>query len=165
MNGRTVFKTLGCMDMARIDFRLDGIGDSHYFIEANPLPGLKPGHSDYPMIAQHAGIDYVSLIGNISTVPWGGNACVRMSHTALQWATARDIRSGGRRICCPRCARCVEVVTQAVIARGGTVYADRSFHSPHFTDASRNSIPRLVFNLFEGFDGEPESEGGTGAHA
>lgn len=74
-----VFKTLGCRDMARIDFRLDDRGQP-YFIEANPLPGLKPGHSDYPMIAQHAGIDYVSLIGNIiDSALVRKNACVRMS--------------------------------------------------------------------------------------
>jgi D-alanine-D-alanine ligase len=50
--------------MARIDFRLDSQGQP-YFIEANPLPGLKPGHSDYPMIAQYRGIDYRTLIGFI----------------------------------------------------------------------------------------------------
>lgn len=60
----TLFNTLGCRDMARIDFRLDEQGQS-YFIEANPLPGLKPGHSDYPMIAQLRGIDYHTLIGSI----------------------------------------------------------------------------------------------------
>jgi len=60
----TMFKTLGCRDMARIDFRLNPQGHA-YFIEANPLPGLKPGHSDYPMIAQHRGIDYHTLIGSI----------------------------------------------------------------------------------------------------
>jgi D-alanine-D-alanine ligase len=60
----TLFTTLGCRDMARIDFRLDVQGQP-YFIEANPLPGLKPGHGDYPMIAQHRGIDYRTLIGSI----------------------------------------------------------------------------------------------------
>jgi len=75
----TVFKTLGCRDMARIDFRLDGKGQP-YFIEANPLPGLKPGHSDYPMIAQHAGIDYESLIGGIlDSALRRKHPCVRMS--------------------------------------------------------------------------------------
>jgi D-alanine-D-alanine ligase len=75
----TVFKTLGCRDMARIDFRLDDRGNP-YFIEANPLPGLTPGHSDYPMIAQHAGIDYVSLIENmLDSALRRKNACVQMS--------------------------------------------------------------------------------------
>ena len=36
----TAYCTLGCRDVARIDFRLrDGVT---YFIEANPLPGLNP---------------------------------------------------------------------------------------------------------------------------
>ncbi len=75
----TVFTTLGCRDMARIDFRLDERGHP-YFIEANPLPGLKPGHSDYPMIAQHAGIDYVSLIGDIlDSALMRIHPCVKMS--------------------------------------------------------------------------------------
>lgn len=75
----TVFKTLGCRDMARIDFRLDE-GGQPYFIEANPLPGLKPGHSDYPMIAHHNGIDYVSLMGNIlDGALRRKHACVPMS--------------------------------------------------------------------------------------
>lgn len=75
----TIFKTLGCRDMARIDFRLDDRGQP-YFIEANPLPGLNPGYSDYPMIAQHAGIDYVSLIESIlDSALKRKHACVRMS--------------------------------------------------------------------------------------
>lgn len=75
----TIFKTLGCRDMARIDFRLDDQGQP-YFLEANPLPGLRPGYSDFPMIAQHAGMDYVSLIGSIlDSALKRKHACVRMS--------------------------------------------------------------------------------------
>jgi D-alanine-D-alanine ligase len=57
----TVVQVLGCRDMARVDFRLDACGRPQ-FIEANPLPGLKPGHSDYPMLAQKMGIDHTGLI-------------------------------------------------------------------------------------------------------
>ena len=54
----------------------------------------------------------------------------------------------------------VEAVMQAVIAREGTVHAEpvRSI-SPAFDQRLQELNPRLVFNLFEGFDGEPESEG------
>jgi D-alanine-D-alanine ligase len=54
----------------------------------------------------------------------------------------------------------VEAVVQAVIARGGTVHAEpvRSI-SPAFDQRLQELNPRLVFNLFEGFDGEPASEG------
>jgi len=54
----------------------------------------------------------------------------------------------------------VEAVMQAVIARGCTVHLEpvRSI-SPAFDQRLQELNPWLVFNLFEGFDGEPESEG------
>lgn len=54
----------------------------------------------------------------------------------------------------------VEAVIQTVIARGGTVHAEPVHSiSPAFDQRLQELNPRLVFNLFEGFDGEPESEG------
>ncbi len=61
---RECFTALGCRDVARVDFRMDAEGRI-YFIECNPLPGLAPGWSDLVLIAQAAGIDYRSLIGEI----------------------------------------------------------------------------------------------------
>ncbi|MFN0062571.1 MAG: ATP-grasp domain-containing protein, partial [Myxococcaceae bacterium] len=61
---RAAFMALGCRDVARIDFRMDDKGRV-YFIECNPLPGLTPGWSDLVLIAQGAGMDYRSLIGEI----------------------------------------------------------------------------------------------------
>jgi D-alanine-D-alanine ligase len=61
---RDVFTALGCRDVARIDFRLDEEGRL-YFLECNPLPGLTPGWSDLCLIAQAAGMDYRTLIGEI----------------------------------------------------------------------------------------------------
>lgn len=61
---RKIYKVLDCKDMARIDFRLSTKG-CLYFIEINPLPGLAPGYSDFPMIAKCHGMDYPSLIRNI----------------------------------------------------------------------------------------------------
>jgi D-alanine-D-alanine ligase len=74
-----LFTTLGCRDMARIDFRLNPQGQP-YFIEANPLPGLKPGHGDYPLIAHYRGIDYRTLIGSIlESAVSRQQTCARMS--------------------------------------------------------------------------------------
>lgn len=61
---RDVFAALGCRDVARIDFRQAADGKV-YFIECNPLPGLTPGWSDLCMVAQSAGMDYRTLIGEI----------------------------------------------------------------------------------------------------
>ncbi len=59
-----VFSVLGCRDVARVDLRLDAQGRV-CFIEVNPLPGLAPGFSDYCLIAQAAGMDYRTLVGEI----------------------------------------------------------------------------------------------------
>jgi D-alanine-D-alanine ligase len=57
------WKVLGCRDVARIDFRLrDGVP---YFLEANPLPGLKPVDSDLVILAELAGWTYERLIRRI----------------------------------------------------------------------------------------------------
>ena len=61
---RNAFILLGCRDVARIDLRLNRVGKP-YFIECNPLPGLTPGWSDLCLIAQSAGMDYRTLIGEI----------------------------------------------------------------------------------------------------
>ena len=56
----SAFRSLGCRDFARIDFRVrDG---QPYFIEANPLPGLAPVTSDLVILAEKSGIDHPALI-------------------------------------------------------------------------------------------------------
>ena len=59
-----VFQVLKCRDFARIDFRVsqDGLP---YFIEINPLPGLAPGYSDFPMLAAMNKMDYVTLVRGV----------------------------------------------------------------------------------------------------
>ena len=59
-----VYHSLECRDFARMDFRLSPEGRL-YFIEVNPLPGLAPGYSDFPIIAGYCGMDYQALIQNI----------------------------------------------------------------------------------------------------
>lgn len=61
---RKIYEVLSCKDFARIDYRLSPEGKI-YFIEINPLPGLAPGYSDFPMIAEFNGMNYELLIWNI----------------------------------------------------------------------------------------------------
>ncbi len=65
-SARKIYEILGCKDFARIDFRLSPRNEL-YFIEINPLPGLTPGYSDMPMIAEKNGISYDELIAMIFT--------------------------------------------------------------------------------------------------
>jgi D-alanine-D-alanine ligase len=61
---KKIYEVLECRDFARIDFRLSPEGDL-YFIEINPLPGLAPGYSDFPMLAEFNGIGYSALVRSI----------------------------------------------------------------------------------------------------
>ncbi len=56
-----IYSALDCNDFSRIDFRLSDEGVI-MFIEINPLPGLAPGYSDYPMLAQFCGMEYNTLV-------------------------------------------------------------------------------------------------------
>jgi D-alanine-D-alanine ligase len=58
------WRLLGCRDAGRIDLRCDGRGRPQ-FLEANPLAGLHPTHSDLPILCSKLGIPYVELIGRI----------------------------------------------------------------------------------------------------
>jgi D-alanine-D-alanine ligase len=58
------YRALECRDAGRIDFRSDANGEP-YFLEANPLAGLNPWHSDLPILAAQNGVEFVALIGMI----------------------------------------------------------------------------------------------------
>jgi len=58
---RKAFLALDCHDFTRVDFRMDESGHI-YFIEMNPLPGLAPSYSDFPMLAEFCGIPYDKLV-------------------------------------------------------------------------------------------------------
>ncbi|MCX7031515.1 MAG: hypothetical protein NTU62_15535 [Spirochaetes bacterium] len=57
-------RALGCQDCWRVDFRMDA-GGSVFVLEVNTLPGLMPGYSDLPKIAEAAGLDYERLVAAI----------------------------------------------------------------------------------------------------
>jgi D-alanine-D-alanine ligase len=59
----TVYRVLGCRDVARIDFRLRG--HEPYFLEANPLPGLNPHSGDLVILSKLCGWSYQQLIAAI----------------------------------------------------------------------------------------------------
>lgn len=52
---------VGCRDIARVDFRVSGDGVA-YVLEINTLPGLMPGYSELPRIAEKAGIGYTEIV-------------------------------------------------------------------------------------------------------
>lgn len=60
------FRALDCLDMARVDFKLDA-NDSEkpYILEINPLPGLSPGVSDLVFEAEAVGMSHSQLINAI----------------------------------------------------------------------------------------------------
>lgn len=57
----TSWKALGAVDAGRIDLKADKNGKI-CFIEANPLAGLNPVHSDLPILARMYGIEYQKLM-------------------------------------------------------------------------------------------------------
>jgi D-alanine-D-alanine ligase len=61
-----VFRVTGCLDVARVDFRLqESEGNKPYILEVNPLPGLNPGYSDLCVEANAYGWSYEQLINEI----------------------------------------------------------------------------------------------------
>lgn len=55
---------LGCLDMSRTDIRLSR-ENVPYVLEVNPLPGLDPEESNFPMMAKAAGLEFSDVIGYI----------------------------------------------------------------------------------------------------
>src|SRR5512138_1121806 len=55
------WKALGAVDAGRVDLKADK-HDKICFIEANPLAGLNPVHSDLPILARMYGIEYQKLM-------------------------------------------------------------------------------------------------------
>jgi D-alanine-D-alanine ligase len=61
-----VFRVTDCLDVARVDFRLDqNDGNKPCILEVNPLPGLNAGYSDLCIEAAADGWTYEQLINRI----------------------------------------------------------------------------------------------------
>ena len=54
-------RAVGCLDISRTDIRLDK-NNVPYVLEINPLPGLDPKESNFPLMAYAAGMKYEDLI-------------------------------------------------------------------------------------------------------
>jgi D-alanine-D-alanine ligase len=54
-------RALGCLDISRTDIRLDKF-NVPYVLEINPLPGLDPKESNFPLMAYAEGMKYEDLI-------------------------------------------------------------------------------------------------------
>ena len=61
---RRTFNAVGCMDLGRVDIRLSKDGKP-YVLEINTLPGLMPGYSEIPRMAEKADISYTELVRKI----------------------------------------------------------------------------------------------------
>lgn len=60
------FRVMGCLDVARVDFRFDSHDNNKpYILEINPLPGLNAGYSDLCIEANAIGWSYEQLINRI----------------------------------------------------------------------------------------------------
>jgi D-alanine-D-alanine ligase len=60
------FRALDCLDVARVDFKLDARrGEKPFILEVNPLPGLSPGVSDLVFEAEAEGMSHAQLINAI----------------------------------------------------------------------------------------------------
>ena len=77
------YHALQCRDAARIDFRSDGQGEP-CFLEANPLAGLHPTHSDLPILAEQNGNAFAALIGMILDAGLGRHGLQRSDRERLQ---------------------------------------------------------------------------------
>lgn len=58
------FHAVGCADVARVDIRVSSDGKP-YVLEINTLPGLMPGYSEVPRMAEKSGMSYRTLVGEI----------------------------------------------------------------------------------------------------
>ncbi len=65
----TAYRALSCRDIARIDVRMDPRGEPQ-FLEANPIPGLKPGWGDIVVLAERVGIAYADLLARVVDGAW-----------------------------------------------------------------------------------------------
>ncbi|MGE5580560.1 MAG: D-alanine--D-alanine ligase family protein [Bacillota bacterium] len=58
------FRAVGCTDVGRVDIRVSPEGKP-YVLEINTLPGLMPGYSELPRMAEKCGMPFRSLVERV----------------------------------------------------------------------------------------------------
>lgn len=58
------YRAIGCRDFGRVDIRYDRDG-MPCVLEINPIPGLSPGFSDYPRMAEVGGYSHAALVNAV----------------------------------------------------------------------------------------------------
>lgn len=152
------YRALGCRDAARLDFRCDAQGEPT-FIEANPLAGLHPLHSDLPIAAALDGHRYDWLIDRIVTHAAG--------RYGLTGSTRRVVRRTSLVVPVLHAAEpgredesdTVEAAqaVRAALERQGYASAVRRFSADRDAmGAIAAERPLVVFNLVEALDGRSD---------
>ena len=84
-------RALGCLDLSRTDIRLRADG-TPFVLEINPLPGLSPLESNFPVMTASAGISHDALIQRIVAI-----AMSRYGRTPQSQSPACAAGAAGRR--------------------------------------------------------------------
>jgi len=79
------YRALECKDVGRVDVRLGPKG-LPYVLEVNPLPGLSPGFSDLPRMAEAGGIPFEDLVNHIMHLALDRYG---MPHASESWGIRR----------------------------------------------------------------------------
>jgi len=153
------YRTLGCRDGGRLDLRCDAAGQPH-FLEANPLAGLNPEHSDLPIAAALHGMSYDALIAAIVDSACRRNGLdTRKSRPATPtraWVPVMHAASADRADELDT-LDAAEAIASALEARG---YASEILRfTPEASALERLAAARpvVVFNLVEAIDGRSEA--------
>ncbi|MBI3333045.1 MAG: ATP-grasp domain-containing protein [Candidatus Omnitrophica bacterium] len=86
-------RAVGCREIARVDIRLSSDGIP-YVLEVNPLPGLDPEESNFPIMTQAAGISYEALIQRLVDLALKRSSKrVTQSSIPLSNATVPDLQA------------------------------------------------------------------------
>ena len=149
------YHALDCRDCARIDIRCDAAG-TPFFLEANPLAGLHPEHSDLPIAATLAGRSYdwlVNAIVNAAARRCGLDRPPKHTPRARPFVPVMHAASLGRADECDT----LEAAERVMAALEQAGYASELVHfraEPSALDQLARRSPAAVFNLVEAIDGD-----------